>query len=164
MNLISGSEADMKARPKPSTFYPPKNNRFLIGLVQMGIKRSIRRKLRVTEIEISDDDLERLRRLKGARCLVTPSHSGGFEPHVIMYLSKLLRDDFNYVAAIELFEQSPVRRWLMPRLGVYSIVRGAVDRPSFSMTRQLLAAGKRWPEEGLGAVDRLLRGSCVRGL
>ncbi len=144
MSLKAASESDPRARPRPFTFYPPKNNRFLIGLVKMGIRRDIWRKLRVTEIEIGDDDLERLRQFKGERCLVTPSHSGGFEPHIIMYLSKLLQDNYNYVAAMELFEQSPINRWLLPRLGVYSIIRGTVDRPSFSMTRRLLAAGKRW--------------------
>ena len=113
-------------------------------LVQKGIRCSIRRKLRVTEIEIGEEDLDRLRRLKGQRCLITPSHSGGFEPHIIMYLSKRLGDSYNYLAAMELFNQSVINRWLMPRMGAYSIIRGAVDRPSFSMTRKLLAAGKRW--------------------
>jgi len=144
MNLPAPSESDPRARPEPFTFYPPKSNRFVIGLVKLRIKHAIRKKLRVTEIEISDDDLERLRKLKGQRCLLTSSHSGGFEPHIIMYLSKLLQDDYNYMAAMELFQQSPIYRWLMPRLGVYSIIRGAVDRPSFSMTRKLLAEGKRW--------------------
>src|SRR6185436_8764449 len=70
--------------------------------------------------------------------------SGGFEPHIVMHLSKLTDDIYNFVAAIEVFEQAPINRWLMPRLGVYSIVRGAVDRQSFAKTRELLAAGKRW--------------------
>ncbi len=144
MNLQAPSTTDSRARPQPFTFYPPNSNRLVTWLVQMGIRSSIRRKLRVTEIEISDEDLERLRQLKGERCLVTPSHSGGFEPHIIMYLSKLLGDSYNYVAAMELFQQSRINRFLMPRMGVYSIIRGSVDRPSFSMTRKLLAAGKRW--------------------
>ncbi len=142
--MKASSESDPLARPKPFTFYPPKTNRFVIWLIKLGIKGAIRRKLRVTEIDIADEDLERLRALKGQRCLLAPSHSGGFDPHIIMYLSKLLGDAYNYVAAMELFEQSPFYRWLMPRLGVYSIIRGAVDRPSFSMTRELLAAGRRW--------------------
>jgi hypothetical protein len=137
-------KSDPRARPEPFTFFPPKINPLVTRLVKLGIEREIRNKLQVTDIEISDDDLQRLRKLKGQRCLLTPSHSGGFEPHIIMYLSKLLGDDYNYVAAMELFQQSPVYRWLMPRLGVYSIIRGTVDRRSFSMTRKLLAAGKRW--------------------
>lgn len=137
-------ESDARARPKPFTFRPPKSNRFVIALVKLMIRGSIRRKLKVTEIDISQDDLDKLRRLKGKRCLVTPSHSGGFEPHIILYLSKLLGDDYNYLAAMEVFEQSPINSWVMQRIGAYSIIRGTTDRPSFQMTKQLLVAGKRW--------------------
>jgi 1-acyl-sn-glycerol-3-phosphate acyltransferase len=144
MKRTGTSEYDSRTRPKPLTFYPPKTSPFWIGVVKLGLRRAIRRQLRVTEIDISDDDLQRLRKLKGQRCLLTPSHSGGYEPHIIMYLSKLLDDIYHYVAAVEVIEQAPITRWLMPRLGVYSIVRGAVDRQSFAMTRQLLAEGKRW--------------------
>ena len=144
MTSNTPSKSDARARPKPFTFYPPKNNRLLIGLVKLAIRPLIRSKLRVTQIDVGNSDLDQLRGLKGERCLLMPSHSGGFEPHVIMYLAKLLGDQYNYVAAMELFEQSPINRWLMPRLGVYSVIRGAVDRPSFSMTRQLLASGRRW--------------------
>lgn len=144
LNMTTASTTDSHARPEPFTFYPPKNNRLVTWLVQRGIRSSIRRKLHVTKIEISDEDLEQLRQLKGKRCLVTPSHSGGFEPHLIMYLSKLLGDSYNDVAAMELFRRSLINRFLMPRMGVYSIIRGAVDRPSFNMTRKLLASGNRW--------------------
>lgn len=137
-------ESDPRARPKPFTFRPPKSNRFVIALSKMRIRRAIWRKLKVSEIDISPDDLEKLRQLKGKRCLVTPSHSGGFEPHIIIYLSKLLGDDYNYMAAMEAFEQSAINGWIMQRLGAYSIIRGTADRPSFQMTRQLLAVGKRW--------------------
>ncbi|KAA5541319.1 hypothetical protein FYK55_17230 [Roseiconus nitratireducens] len=144
MNYKTPSTTDPHARPEPFSFFPPKNNRLVTWIVQRGIRSSIRRTLRVTKIEIADEDLAKLRALKGERCLLTPSHSGGFEPHIIMYLSKKLGDAFNYVAAMELFQRSMFNRWLLPRMGVYSIIRGAVDRPSFSMTRSLLAAGKRW--------------------
>ncbi len=136
--------SNIGARPKPFTFYPPKNNRLVTAIAKLGLRRSIRRKLNVTEVSVSSHALQKLRGLHGQRCLVTPSHSGGFEPHIIMYLSKLLHDDYNYVAAMELFAQSRFHRWVLQRLGVYSIIRGAMDRPSFTLTRQLLTAGKRW--------------------
>ncbi len=135
---------DSLPRPKPFTFYPPKNNRMVTAIVKLALRRDIRRKLNVTEISVGPDTLERLRRLKGQRCLLTPSHSGGFEPHIIMYLSKLLKDDFNYVAAMELFARSRVHRWVLQWVGVYSVIRGAMDRQSFAMTRQILVEGKRW--------------------
>jgi len=137
------SEYGPRARPKPFTFYPHKTSPFWVGVAKLGLRRALRRQLRVTEVEVGNEDLERLLAVKGQRCLLTPSHSGGYEPHVVLYLSKLTGDIFNFVAAVEVFEQAAINRWLMPRLGVYSVVRGAVDRQSFAMTRQLLVEGKR---------------------
>jgi 1-acyl-sn-glycerol-3-phosphate acyltransferase len=144
MKSVRSLSADNLPRPKPFTFYPPRHNRVVTAIVKMALRLNIRRKLNVTDIDVSQEDLERLRGLKGKRCLVTPSHSGGFEPHIIMYLSKLLRDDYSYVAAMELFARSPIHRWVLQRLGVYSIIRGTIDRQSFTTTRQILAEGKRW--------------------
>jgi 1-acyl-sn-glycerol-3-phosphate acyltransferase len=144
MNRRRSSEYNARARTRPFAFYPPKTSPLVVRLVKQWLPRAMRRQLKVTEVEISDEDLTRLKELKGKRCLLTPSHSGGYEPHIILHLSKLTDDIFNFVAAIEVFEQAPINRWLMPRLGCYSITRGALDRPSFAMTRQLLAEGKRW--------------------
>jgi 1-acyl-sn-glycerol-3-phosphate acyltransferase len=137
------SEYNTRTRPKPLTFYPPKTSPFWITVCKLGIRRSIRRRLKVTDIDISPDDMALLKQLQGQRCLLTPSHSGGYEPHIMMYLSKLTGAIYNFVAAVEVFEQAPINRWLMPRLGVYSIIRGAVDRQSFATTRQILADGRR---------------------
>lgn len=137
------SEYGPRARPKPFTFYAPKTSPFWVGVVKLGLRRTLRRQLHVTEVEVSDEDLQRLLAIKGKRSLLTPSHSGGYEPHVVLYLSKLTGDIFNFVAAVEVFEQALINRWLMPRLGCYSVVRGAVDRQSFATTRQLLVEGKR---------------------
>jgi hypothetical protein len=144
MHRTPNSEYNERARTRPFAFYPPQTSPLVVRLVKLGLGRMIWRQLRVTEVEISDDDLGRLKKLKGQRCMLTPSHSGGYEPHIVMHLSKLTDDIFNFVAAIEVFEQAPINRWLMPRLGCYSITRGALDRPSFAMTRKLLAEGKRW--------------------
>ena len=58
-------ESDARARPKPFTFRPPKSNRVVIALVKMAIRRAIRRKLKVTEIDVSEDDLEKLKEVSG---------------------------------------------------------------------------------------------------
>jgi len=141
--LAPTSEYDTRTRPKRLTFYPPKTSPIWIAICKLGIRRSIRRQLKVTEIDISPGDLALLKQLHCERCLLTPSHSGGYEPHIMMYLSKLTGAIYNFVAAVEVFEQAPINRWLLPRLGVYSIIRGTVDRQSFAATRQLLADGRR---------------------
>lgn len=144
MDAITLVQSDPRIRPKPFTFRPPKRSRLVIALCKRFLPFVIRRKLKVTQIEIGDDDLEKLRALRSKRCLLMPSHSGGFEPHIILYLSKLLGDDYNYLAAMEAFEKSPIIGWIMQRIGAYSIIRGTTDRPSFQMTKQLLVDAKRW--------------------
>ena len=78
------------------------------------------------------------------RVVLTPNHGGSIEPYILFHLSELLNQEFNYVAAKEVFEQRPATGWLVQRLGVFSIVRGTPDRKSFRMTQELLAEGKRW--------------------
>ena len=138
------AESDPRSRPKPFTFRPPKPRRLVIAFSKLILPFEIRRKLKVSRIEIGDDDLAKLKSLQGKRCLLMPSHSGGFEPYVIMHLSKLLGDYYYYLAAMEAFEKSPIDGWFMQRLGAYSIIRGMADRPSFQMTRQLLVDARRW--------------------
>ena len=80
MSAASSVFSDPQRRPKPFTFRPPKSNRFAIAFCKMILSSSIRRKLKVTRVEIEDDDLAKLKALQGERCLLLPSHSGGFEP------------------------------------------------------------------------------------
>jgi len=134
-----------RRRPKPLVFHPPKNNRFLIWLVkQMVLPIMLRRVPRIVEVEVKEEDLSRLRELKNHRVVLTPNHSGGKEPYILFYLSKMLGEELNYLTAKEVFERSFPIGWLIQRLGAYSIVRGTPDRNSFRVTRQLLAEGKRW--------------------
>ncbi|MFQ5794343.1 MAG: 1-acyl-sn-glycerol-3-phosphate acyltransferase [Candidatus Bipolaricaulia bacterium] len=131
-------------KSKPFTFRPPKNNRLLIRLTKRLLPLIMRRSRKVVEVEVSEEDLERLRELEGQRVILTPNHSAGTEPLILFHLSKLLDQEFNYLAAKEVFEHPFPWGWLMQRLGVYSIVRGTVDRDCCRATCQLLKEGKRW--------------------
>jgi hypothetical protein len=131
-------------RRKPFAFCPPRNNRFLIWLTKRLLPLMLRLTGRIVSVEVSEEDLAILRKLKGQRVVLTPSHSKGSEECILFHLSKLLGWDFNYLAAKEVFEwRSPIG-WLLQRLGAYSVVRGIPDRDSFRKTRQLLVEGKRW--------------------
>ena len=137
-------DSDARNRPRPHAFRPPRENRFIGWISKRIAARTVRRKLKVTETRIDDTDLDRLRGLRGARCLLMCSHSGGFEPYVVMALSRRIGIDCYYLAAIEAFERHPFIGWFMQRAGAYSVIRGAADRPSFKTTRRILAEAKRW--------------------
>jgi hypothetical protein len=144
MDYDHAVKSDAKRRAKPFTFRPPKPNKLVARFVKSIVPGELRRKLKVHEVHIDDEDVALLRSLKGKRVLLMPSHSGGFEPYVIMNLADRLDDDYFFLAAVEVFETSAVFGWMMQRLGVYSIIRGAADRASFQMTRKILMEGKRW--------------------
>jgi len=137
-------ESDPRNRPRPHVFWPPKDNRLICWLGKWLSPRNLRRRLKVVDVSVSDEDLARLRALRGERCLLMPSHSGGFEPFMIMDLSRRIGANFFYLAAIEAFERHPVLGWLMQRAGAYSVIRGTADRPSFQMTRRVLREARRW--------------------
>lgn len=130
-------------KPKPFTFHPPKNNRFIIRLAQWLFPIASRFWWKIEGIEVDADGLQRLRQLKGKRVILCPNHPTGIDPAIVFYLSSLLDDEFNYLAAKECFE-NPLKGWFMQRFGCYSVVRGTADTESFRMTRQLLVEGKRW--------------------
>jgi hypothetical protein len=111
------SESDARNRPKPHEFFPSRINPLVTWICKRTAFFNIRRKLKVTEVDISDEDMAVLRRLRKSRCLLMPSHSGGFEPYLVVYLSKLLRTDFHYLAAIEAFQRNRVIGWIMQRNG-----------------------------------------------
>ena len=113
MTTLPLLESDAHNRPKPHAFFAPRHNRVVIWLVKQTACLNIKRKLKVTDIQIDDTDLELLRGLRKKRCLLMPSHSGGFEPYIIVYISKLLRESFSYLAAIEAFQRHPAIAWIM---------------------------------------------------
>ena len=130
---------------KPAMFRPPKNNRFFIWLAKKFILPILlRRDLKVEAVDMNEEDLGRLKELKGKRVVLTPNHSGGKEPYILFQLSKMLGEGFNYLTAKEVFEELFPLGWFLQRAGAYSIIRGTPDRNSFRMTRQLLVGGKRW--------------------
>lgn len=125
-------------------FKPPKDSPFLIGLVKLILPAVLKVALHDTQVSVVDDGLERFKALRGLRTVICPNHANHDDPEVMFALSKMVHEDFNFLAAREIFDRDHGSRgfWLQ-RLGCYSIVRGAADRESFKMTRGLIAANKK---------------------
>ena len=88
--------------------------------------------------------LERFKKVSGKRGMICPNHSNRIDPVVMFAFSTMVKEDFNYVAAREVFDWDyGFNGWLLQRLGAYSVVRGAADRESFKTTRKVLAEGKK---------------------
>lgn len=121
-------------QPEPS-LYPPLLNPFLVHLTQL-IAPCAASWFFQFELVVSPECLEKIRSLKNQRLLLLPNHPTFQDPIVMFVLSAKLGQTFYYLAAYELF--NGLFSGIFQRLGVYSIRRGLVDRPSIAQTLELL--------------------------
>jgi len=143
-----------KTGTTPYLFRPPLTSRRWVRAVQRFLPLLARLDADMVPVEMNEADLERLRTLTGQRVVLAANHPEGFEPYALFQMARLLKTEFNYLAAKEVFEQPPPAfRWIqwlglyapiLQRLGVYSIARGTTDRDSFRATCELLVKGERW--------------------
>ena len=126
-------------------FRPPKNNSAFIRFVQHCVLPILMRiNTGITVVDVGEEDLLRLKALKGKRVILTPNHSEGNEPYVLFHLSKMLSEEFNYLTAREVFERYFPAGRLLQAVGCYSVIRGAPDRHAFRTTKELLLDRKHW--------------------
>lgn len=125
-------------------FRPPKDTPALIWLVKALLPCVLKFQMHNARIEVAGDALERFARLKGKRTVICPNHPCSDDPQVMFAFSKLAGEDFNFLAAREVFDwDGGMRGWWFQHLGCYSVVRGAPDRESFKTTRRLIVEGKK---------------------
>jgi 1-acyl-sn-glycerol-3-phosphate acyltransferase len=130
------SPASMK-----SDFRPPRDNPFLIRVMQRLTPLIARLWRRIVAISIPEADLARLRALNKSRFLLCANHPTLGDPLIIAELSRRLGVTFNYMAARDLF--LPIFGAFLQRLGTYSVQRGTPDREAMRTTRRLLAQEDR---------------------
>ncbi|MBI2302584.1 MAG: 1-acyl-sn-glycerol-3-phosphate acyltransferase [Armatimonadetes bacterium] len=158
---VSGARAEPPSAARhPIAFRPPRDSRWMIGVVQALTPLILRLGCKIVACEFDEETLARLRSLRGQRVVLCPNHPTGIDPLVVFHLSARLGDRFHYLACKECFRR-PLKGWIMQKLGCYSIARGGHDTESFRTTRRLLAAGDQWlvicPEgEACGQNDTLM--------
>ncbi|MCH7472633.1 1-acyl-sn-glycerol-3-phosphate acyltransferase [bacterium] len=97
---------------------------------------------RITRVEVSNDDAKKLRALAGERVILCPNHPS-WDPPVIFQLSTILKLNFCYLAAKEVFD-NPLWGMVARNVGAYSVNRGVKDIDSQHTTRLLLRYGRYW--------------------
>lgn len=126
-------------------FKPPKENRGVIGAVKLMLPLLMRLSQRVQQVEIDRVSLDRLKSTDEFPTILVPNHPSRADPHVMFAVSNRGGKPFRYMCARETFDRKlagmKCRGFFMTRLGSYSVVRGAVDRDSFRMTRAMLSKG-----------------------
>ena len=127
-------------------FKPPKENRVVIGTVKLMLPLLMRLSRKVAHVDIDPESLNRLKSIDGFSTILVPNHPTYADPHVMFAVSQRCGERFRYLAARETFDRLTWGKWrgfFMARLGAYSVARGAVDRDSFRLTREMLTKAEQ---------------------
>jgi 1-acyl-sn-glycerol-3-phosphate acyltransferase len=130
------------AKSKPYVFRPPRHVPLAMALARGFVRLYLRHELGVHKVILEPGTKELLESLRGQRVVLTPNHPS-YEPPVVFHLSGMLRMNFYWLAAREVFEV-PLQGALVSRIGAYSIDRGAQDSSALNATRRLIAEGRNW--------------------
>ena len=128
-------------------FKPPQPSTAVIRTIRALLPLVNRFYLKGLTLQVDAESLARLKAVQGHSAVLASNHPAHEDPVVMFLLSKRVSQPFYYMAAREVFDRGrfgTVRCRLMQRVGVYSVVRGTVDREAFRTTRQLLFRGD-WP-------------------
>lgn len=125
-------------------FRPPKDNPFIIGLAKLLLPWIHSGRMGGAEVVVVGDGIARFKKLAGKHMMICPNHSHRHDPEVMFTLACKAGENFNFIAAREVFDWNHgFNGWSLQQMGVYSVVRGAVDRESFKTTKRLLVEGKK---------------------
>jgi 1-acyl-sn-glycerol-3-phosphate acyltransferase len=144
-------------------FIPPHMGTWWPRLLRLFLPYHARRAWGLTQVEFRG--VERLQQslTAGHGILLCPNHPRRCDPEILGMLSRQVGRPFFTMAAWPLFlEWGLLGRWVLRRLGAFSVFREGLDRPAIKMATQVLVEAKRplvlFPE---GVVTRLNDRVCT---
>ncbi|MDP7019636.1 MAG: lysophospholipid acyltransferase family protein [Pirellulaceae bacterium] len=120
------------------TWTPPRLSPLIVRLMHRRRRRTQQRKFNIERIEVRgrphlDGALE-----DGAGALIAPNHVTYPDPYLLAEVSAQVGRPFHYMTAWQHFQQSPLKRWLLPRIGCFSVDREGADVRSFRTAVRIL--------------------------
>lgn len=140
---------------EPYEFIPQIDSDWWCWLVRFRLHGYLRRVYKIHAFECRGEELLR-QSLEAKRAIIlAPNHCRLSDPMVLGVLSKRVGTELFAMASWHLFRESAYQRWLIRRMGAFSIYREGHDRQSVNHAVEVLVAGRRpliiFPE---GAVSR----------
>ena len=127
---------------KPYTFIPPRHSRFWHWIVRKILPRQIRKEYGITAVECIGAEKLRASIAAGHGIMIVGNHCRPCDPMVLDSLAAAVRRPFHIIASWHVFMTSAVQRFLLPRLGGFSVYREGMDRESLKCAVNIVAEGK----------------------
>ena len=140
---------------EPYEFVPPLQTNFWPSLIQLYLSRYVRKEYGVVSWECRN--VERLRATvdEGHGVLLAPNHCRFSDPLVLGFLSRQVKRHLFAMASWHLFKQDWFIRFMIRRMGAFSVYREGMDRQALNAAIDILEHAKRplviFPE---GAISR----------
>lgn len=127
---------------QPYTFIAPRLSRFWLRVVRCILPRQLRREYGVTAVECRGADKLRASLAAGHGVLLVGNHCRPCDPMVLDTLAAEVRRPFTIIASWHVFMTSRIQRFLLPRVGGFSVYREGLDRESLKCAVNIVAEGR----------------------
>ncbi|MCA9232688.1 MAG: 1-acyl-sn-glycerol-3-phosphate acyltransferase [Planctomycetales bacterium] len=140
---------------EPYEFVPPVYGKFWPWIIKKYLNRHLRKNLGIHSIECRE--LPRLAASleAGHGVLLAPNHCRMSDPLTLNQIAQQLHCSVHAMASWHLFKQDRLTRFVLRRMGAFSVYREGVDRQAINTAVDILVDGKRplvvFPE---GAISR----------
>src|SRR5688572_14175430 len=128
---------------QPYEFVPPVYSKFWQAAMRRYIPRWIRKTYGVHSIETRHAERVRQSLDAGSAVLLAPNHCRLSDPLTFVDLSRIAKFDLNVMASWHLFMQTKLERFMLRRVGAFSVYREGVDRQAINTAVDILVDGKR---------------------
>ena len=129
---------------KPYAFVPPDYGTFWVRLLgPLVLSRYLRSSHGVESVELIGVDRLRASVRAGHGILLTPNHCRPCDPMVLYPLGLAVGAPVHIMASWHLFMEGRFQRWLLQRVGVFSVYREGMDRDALKCAVQILVRARR---------------------
>ena len=125
---------------KPYRFVPPYLSPFWIRSLGFYLPLNLRREWGLHTLEYRGTEHLKASLAAGHSIILAPNHCRPFDPLTVGMLGGHMRQPFFTMASWHLFMEGRFKRWLIRRIGGFSIYREGVDREALKAATALLVA------------------------
>lgn len=126
---------------KPYTFIAPRLSRFWLWVARRMGARQMRRDHGITAVECVGGEHLRASLQAGRGILLVANHCRPCDPLVMDTLARTVGRPFHTIASWHLFMEGWWKRFMLPRIGAFSVYREGLDRESLKCAVRILTEG-----------------------
>ena len=126
---------------KPYTFIPPQFSRFWHAVVRWILPRQLRKEYGISAVECIGAEKLRASLAAGHGMMIVANHCRPCDPMVLDFLAAEAGRPFHVIASWHVFMTGKIQRFLLPRMGGFSVYREGMDRESLKCAIKTVADG-----------------------